>query len=114
MSIKQDRGTAFSVTARGAGTVVAIQSAGTNLIYFITDVGVSTTGGTANASGTFAVMTGTETILWQGQVSTAPYEKVFSTPLVGSPGLLVKVYANGTTVTCANLSGFSTAIGSTT
>lgn len=102
---KQDRGVPFSVTASGTTTAVATKAAGTNVIYFVTDISATA----SSAMGTWVLTAGASTgisnaaTLWQG---TGAVNISFSEPLAGFKGGSVYLTANGTTATYANISGF--------
>lgn len=101
------RGSPFSVTASGTAVATATQAAVTGVTFYVTDIGISTQS-TVATIGTFAVIAGASTVLWQGIFGTStviPYEKSFSTPLSGGLGNAVKITANGTASTFVNMSG---------
>ena len=94
------KGQYFSETAAGTTSAAITLSAGST--YYVTDVGASTSG----TPGTITIKSGSTTI-WEQQLSSAPYEKSFVTPLRVIAGNDLVITATGSTATYVNISGFS-------
>lgn len=105
---KHARGTQFSVTASGGASSVATQAAVAGVKYYITDIA----GSTDKATGLLLVKQGVTTI-WQIQLGTntatswSSFQQSFQQPLEGAVGALVSVTVDGTSISNANIAGFS-------
>lgn len=102
MSIKQDRGTPFAVTATHATAAVASKAGVSGAAHYVTDVCVSSD----KAASILLIKQGTTTI-WQAQVGAGIHSHTFSTPLQGAAGALVSAEIDGTAACKANISGFT-------
>ncbi len=99
-TIKQNRGTAFSVTLAGTSSAQPVTT-GTTVQYYVTDISGSSSG----TAGTWVLLGGTTgtTVFWQG---SGTVNATFSEPLtLGTVGT-ISFLINGTTTTQGNISGF--------
>lgn len=102
MNPKQQRGTAFSVTATHATAASASKAGVADMTHYITDVSASSD----KAGSIILVKQGTTTI-WQDIVGAGHYNHTFSTPLAAASGALVSVDIDGTAACKANIAGFT-------
>lgn len=100
----ENHGTPFSVPASGGSTTSAYYSGTTNQLLYVTDISASSSG----TMGTwYLYLDQGTTVLWAGS-GTVNYR--FSEPIRVTKGHGVSLFANGTTATFANISGFYIAV----
>ena len=100
------RGTPFSATATGSTTCTASFTCPTGSTCYITDI----SGSTDKAGATMIAQTGSTT-LWQIQLATTAagmnaIQEQLESPLLCVAGANPSVTVTGTSVCCANISGY--------
>lgn len=107
MTIKQDHGTPFSVTATHATSAVASQAGATGKVNYVTDIS-----GSSDKAGALLLVKQGTTVVWQVQLATTAaginaFNHTFSTPIPSAEGALVSVTVDGTSACYANIAGFT-------
>lgn len=105
-TIKQNRGTAFSVAVSHATSAVASQAGITGSVMYITDIA-----GSSDKAGSLLTVKQGTTVVWEVQLATTAaginaFNHSFTTPIAAASGALVSVTVDGTSLCKANIAGF--------
>lgn len=95
-----DNGARASATATNTTSAVATITGVAGQKTFITDISAS-----SDKAGAIILVKNGSTTIWQDIVGTVPYNRNFTTPLVGSVGADVSVTIDGTAGCKSNIAG---------
>lgn len=97
-----DSGTPFQVTATGSTSAVATKIGAAGKTSYLVDVS-----GSSDKAGAKVLVKDGTTVIWQDIVGVGYYQHSFAMPINATAGADLSVTVDGTSLSNANMSGYS-------